>query len=157
MELNLIWCSVVASRRKPRSSPTTSPSWSSIQWAVTPSCVTCSWHSSYAQSSTCIRRIMPPPSIVTPALLSSIRRQQHLPRGCWYFVTGVALNALNLSAEIPTVFKHAIENGTGSSDVKPSHDEKLEIARKMREALVKAAAICGLPKVCSAHLCIDLG
>jgi len=62
-------------------------------------------------------------------------------------VAGVALNALNLSAEIPTVFKHAIEHGGGSSDTKPGHDEKLEIARKMREALVKAVAICGLPKV----------
>lgn len=90
---------------------------------------------------------MPPPLIVTPALLSSIRRQPHLPRGSWYFVAGVALNALNLSAEIPTVFKHAIENGPGSSDIQLGHDQKLEIARKMREALVKAAAICGLPKV----------
>ena len=90
---------------------------------------------------------MPPPGIVTPALISAIRGQPYLPRGCWYFVAGVALNALNLSAEIPTVFNHAIENGAGSSDTKPGHAEKLEIARKMRESLVKAAAICGLPKV----------
>ncbi|KAL2037344.1 hypothetical protein N7G274_009829 [Stereocaulon virgatum] len=89
---------------------------------------------------------MPPPGIVTPALISAIRGQAHLPRGCWYFVAGVALNALNLSAEIPTVFRHAIENGAGSPDTKVGLEEKLEIARKMRESLVKAAAICGLPK-----------
>ena len=91
---------------------------------------------------------MPTQSVITPALLSSVRRQKHLPRDCWYFVVGVTLNALNLSTEIPTVFKHAIENGGGSIDVKPGHGERLEIARKMREALIKAAAITGLPKVC---------
>ncbi|MCJ1272456.1 hypothetical protein MMC21_000242 [Puttea exsequens] len=89
---------------------------------------------------------MPTQSVITPALLSSVRRQKHLPRDCWYFVVGVTLNALNLSTEIPTVFKHAIENGGGSIDVKPGHGERLEIARKMREALIKAAAITGLPK-----------
>ena len=90
---------------------------------------------------------MPPPGIVTPALLSSIRGQPHLPRGCWYFVAGVTLNALNLAAEIPTVFNHAMENGAGSSTVKPDHSEQLNMARKLRESLIKAAAICGLPKV----------
>ena len=49
--------------------------------------------------------------------------------------------------EIPTVFKDAIEKGAGSCDVKPGHKEQLEIARKMREALLKAAPIGGLPKV----------
>ena len=96
---------------------------------------------------------MPPPGIVTPALLSSIRGQPHLPRGCWYFVAGVTLNALNLSAEIPTVFNHAMENGAGASPVKPDHSEKLNIARKLRESLIKAAAICGLPKVLWQRLC----
>jgi hypothetical protein len=71
-------------------------------------------------------------------------------------VAGVALNTLNLSAEIPTLFKHALENGAGNSDTKPGHDEKLEIARKMREALVKAAAICGLPKVPFRYTPIEL-
>ena len=65
----------------------------------------------------------------------------------------MALNALNLSNEIPTVFTHAIDTGGGSLDINPGHDEKLEIARKMREALVKAAAICGLPKVSIVMCC----
>ena len=40
-----------------------------------------------------------------------------------------------------------MEKGAGNYDKKPEHDEQLEIARKMREALVKAAPIGGLPKV----------
>lgn len=90
---------------------------------------------------------MPPVSVITPALLSSIRGQPHLPRHAWYFLTGVTLSVLNLPHEIPTVFKYAIEKGAGSCDTKPGDDEQLEIARKMREALVKAAPIGGLPKV----------
>lgn len=90
---------------------------------------------------------MPPVSVITPALLASIRGQPHLPRHAWYFLTGVTLSVLNLPHEIPTVFKHAIEKGAGSCDTKPGYDEQLEIARKMREALVKAAPIGGLPKV----------
>lgn len=90
---------------------------------------------------------MPPVSVITPALLASIRGQPHLPRHAWYFLTGVTLSVLNLPNEIATVFKHAIEKGPGSCDTKPGHDEQLEIVRKMREALVKAAPIGGLPKV----------
>lgn len=90
---------------------------------------------------------MPPVSVITPALLSSIRGQPHLPRHAWYFLTGVTLSVLNLPHEIPTVFKHAIDEGAGTCGTKPGHDEQLEIARKMREALVKAAPIGGLPKV----------
>jgi len=57
------------------------------------------------------------------------------------------LSVLNRPDEIPIVFDYAIERGGGSSDAKPEHAERLEIARKMREALVKAAPIGGLPKV----------
>ena len=97
-------------------------------------------------------QIMPPvSSVITPALLSSIRAQPHLPHHAWYFVTGVTLSVLNLPHEIPHVFRHAIDKGPGSRDSKPEHDEQLEIARKMREALVKAAPIGGLPKVPELH------
>lgn len=87
------------------------------------------------------------PAIISPALLSLIRSCPHLPHNSWYFITGVTLSVLNRPDEIPVVFKYAIERGGGKSDSKPEHDERLEIARKMREALVKAAPIGGLPKV----------
>lgn len=54
---------------------------------------------------------------------------------------------MNRPEEISTVFKHAIENGGGSADAELGHAERFAIARRMREALVKAAAIGGLPRV----------
>ena len=87
------------------------------------------------------------PTVLSPALLSSIRTHPHLPRHSWYFITGVALSALNRPDEIPLVFKEALAKGAGLGDSEPSHSEQLTIARKMREALVKAAPIAGLPKV----------
>lgn len=91
------------------------------------------------------------PSIVTPALLSSIRGQPQLPHHSWYFIAGVTLSVLNRPNEIADVFKCAMETGPGNVSIKPEHDEQLRIARKMREALVKAAPIGGLPKVGGLH------
>ena len=87
------------------------------------------------------------PKIITPALLNSLRTHRHLPHNTWYFITGATLSALNRPDQIPGVFKHAIEKGSGASDALPSHEEQLQIARRMREALVKTGAIIGLPKV----------
>ena len=71
-------------------------------------------------------------------------------------MTGVTLSVLNLPHEIPYVFRHAIDKGPGSRDSNPEHDEQLEIARKMREALIKAAPIGGLPKVPESHHLLTL-
>ena len=93
---------------------------------------------------------MPPvklPAILTPALLSSIRGHPQLPHHSWYFIAAVTLSALNRPDEIANVFKCAMETGAGKVSTKPEHDEQLRIARKLREALVKAAPIGGLPKV----------
>ncbi|MCJ1477498.1 hypothetical protein MMC13_006170 [Lambiella insularis] len=96
---------------------------------------------------------MPPvsvPGFVTPALLSSIRGHPQLPHHSWYFITGVTLSVLNRPDEIANVFQHALETGPGRSETEPEHDEQLQMARKMREALVKAAPIGGLPKAINA-------
>lgn len=93
---------------------------------------------------------MPPPNLptlLTPALLSSIRGQPHLPHHTWYFVAGVTLSVLNRPDEIASIFRHALEKGPGRTDSTPEPDEQLLMARKMREALVKVAPIGGLPKV----------
>ena len=94
---------------------------------------------------------MSPGFIITPALLSSIRSHPHLPAQTWYFVAGATLSSLNLPHEIPRVLKYVLERGGGSTDVRPGYAEQLEIARKMREALIKTAPICGLPKVLRSH------
>lgn len=87
--------------------------------------------------------------IISPALLSFIHGHPHLPLHSWYFVAGVTLSVLNRADEIILVFKHAIEGGGHSTPTvtRPGHGEQLMIARRMREALLKAAPIGGLPKV----------
>ena len=87
------------------------------------------------------------PAIATPAFLSSVRAHPQLPLHTWYFITGVTLSVLNRPDEIPKVFQYALEKGVDRTEPKPpKHEEQLEIARKMREALVKMAPIGGLPK-----------
>ena len=65
----------------------------------------------------------------------------NLPTQSWYLIAGVTLSALNRPEEIQSVFKHAIEQDGGSTET------QMQIARRMREALIKAAPIGGLPKV----------
>ena len=85
-------------------------------------------------------------TILTPAILSSIRSTPYLPNNIYYILAGATLSTLNLAREIPSVFSFVLERGTGYSDSKPDHDEKLQIARRMREALIKLTPIAGLPK-----------
>lgn len=87
------------------------------------------------------------PRIISPTLLSYIHGHPNLPLHSWYFIAGVTLSVLNRPDEISTVFKYAMEKGGDRIEASPGHDEKLKIARRMREALVKAAPIGGLPKV----------
>lgn len=101
---------------------------------------------------------MAPPSlprILSPALLSFLRGHPSLPAHSWYFIAGVTLSVINRPDEIPIVFQHALEKGGGKEGKKPDHAEQLMIARKMREGLVKAAAIGGLPKVVEALLVVQ--
>lgn len=75
-----------------------------------------------------------------PSLLTSLRSTPNLPPQSWYLIAGVTLSTLNRPADIPHVFHHAIEQDGVSAE------QRLAIARRMREALVKTAAIGGLPK-----------
>ena len=84
--------------------------------------------------------------IATPALLSSIRTIPNLPNNVYYILAGATLSTLNLTQEIPGVLRFALERGSDYMDSTPSYDEKLKMARKMREAIIKLAPIAGLPK-----------
>ena len=88
------------------------------------------------------------PPIVTPALLSSIRCHPNLPAHMWYCIAATTLSQLNRPDEIPKVYQYALQHGAGRADVAvPSRNEMLRISRRIREALVKAAAVGGVPKV----------
>lgn len=86
---------------------------------------------------------------MTPPFLSSLRTDVGLPPNTWYIIAATTLSILNRPDQIPYVFKHAINSGSEESNVKLHSAEQLKIARRMREALVKASAIGGLPKVLS--------
>lgn len=76
-----------------------------------------------------------------PSLLSSLRLTPNLPPQSWYLVAGVTLSSLNRPNDIAHVFEYAIEKDGGSAA------SQLAIARRLRESLIKAAPIGGLPKV----------
>ena len=90
---------------------------------------------------------MTPPSVLTPAFLTSIRQSPQLPPHTWYFIAATTLTILNRPDQVPLVYKHALEYGPNETDSKPDHDERLRISRRMREALIKASAVGGVPKV----------
>ncbi|KAK3366051.1 AhpD-like protein [Lasiosphaeria ovina] len=92
------------------------------------------------------------PAIVTPALLASIRSHPQLPKHTWYLVAATTLSQLNRPDEIAKVYEYATTRGPELVDSIPSHDERLAISRRMREALVKAAAVGGVPKTINALL-----
>ena len=93
---------------------------------------------------------MPPP-ILTPSYLLRLSTHPILPRHTWYLITSVTLSMLNRPDEIPNVLTHAFSHGAGGPGVTPrpivEMEEQLLVARRMREGLLKGAAIGGLPKV----------
>lgn len=89
---------------------------------------------------------------ITPILLDSLRNEPTLPDDIWYIVAATALCILNRPEEIQTVYEHAVGKGHGTqglpNGIEPVTDqEQLRIARRLREALLKASAIGGMPKV----------
>lgn len=88
-----------------------------------------------------------PTPVVTPALLETLRNHPDIPKNVWYLVAATTLSLLNLPDEIPRVYQDAISRGSGPTLAAPETDEKLSISRRMREALVKSAAVGGVPKV----------
>lgn len=85
---------------------------------------------------------MPPklgPSVITPAVLANLRNHPNLPSHCWYLVAATTLAVLNQPHCIRDVYKYEVDQ---SGD-----NERLFVLRRMREALIKASAIGGMPKV----------
>ncbi|OJD35693.1 carboxymuconolactone decarboxylase [Diplodia corticola] len=99
--------------------------------------------------------------VLTPALLHSLRTHPQLPKHVWYYVAGVTLSALNRPDEVPALLTYALENGAdacapaakGVSESSQRADQ-LYVARRMREGLLKSAAIVGVPKVINAILAL---
>ena len=69
----------------------------------------------------------------------------HLPEHTWYFIAATTLTILGRPDEIGLVFKHAL--GRGFDRFPVDHPQQILIARRLREALLKASAVGGVPKV----------
>ncbi|KAL3428109.1 carboxymuconolactone decarboxylase [Phlyctema vagabunda] len=93
---------------------------------------------------------MPPASVVSPSLLASIKKHPHLPQHTWYFITVTTLCMLNRPEEIPAVYKYALECDYETLDLKLLLEKQLKISRRMRESLIKASAVGGIPKAINA-------
>ena len=78
------------------------------------------------------------PPIATPVFLASLRAIPHLPAHSWYYLASVTLALLNRPAEIPGIYTLAAAAAPG------------DVLNRTREALLKAAAIGGLPSTINA-------
>ncbi|KAH7152963.1 AhpD-like protein [Dactylonectria macrodidyma] len=92
--------------------------------------------------------------ILTPSLLAAICRQPDLPRNSWYFITATTLSILNRPDELPKVYKKALEEGLDTSEAVTRPEDQLQVSRRIREALVKASAVGGMPKTINALLAL---
>ncbi|KAK8058710.1 hypothetical protein PG994_009158 [Apiospora phragmitis] len=84
------------------------------------------------------------PSVITSKVLASIRNHPNLPNHCWYLVAATTLAVLNQPHGVRDIYKYEVDQcGNG---------ESLFVLRRMREALIKASAVGGVPKTINALL-----
>ena len=95
------------------------------------------------------------PTILGINFLSSIRSHPSLPKQSWYFIAAVTLSTINRPDEVQRVYKYALEHGAAEQDSSPTQSQQLYISRRIREALVKASAIGGVPRVSQLLSCHD--
>lgn len=84
------------------------------------------------------------PSIITTDLLTQIRTHPTLRPRTWDIISAVTLSALNRPDEITKIYTASLSS---IADGPNAHSERLQISRRMREALLKASAVGGVPKV----------
>lgn len=89
------------------------------------------------------------PPILNHTTLSSLRSHPSLPKQSWYFIAAVTLSIINRPDEIQKVYNYALDHGATEKDTSPENDERLHISRRIREALIKASTIGGVPRVSS--------
>jgi hypothetical protein len=87
------------------------------------------------------------PPVLSETFLSSLRSHASLPRQSWYFIAAVTLSILNRPDEIAKVYQHALDCGALEKDSLLLNDVRMAVTRRIREALIKASTIGGVPKV----------
>ena len=71
-------------------------------------------------------------------------------RDPWYLVAAVAFSASNRPEEVPALFQYALEDlrkeNQGPDDARKN--DRLTLARRMRECLFQGGLLCGYARVC---------
>jgi hypothetical protein len=96
------------------------------------------------------------PPIFTSDLMSFIREHPDLAPDTWYIIAATTLTILNRPDEIPCIYEHAISFNPRRTTLRSERDEQLTTLRRMREALIKASAVGGVPRVRVAILLAEL-
>jgi len=79
------------------------------------------------------------PAVFSRETLDELQNTRGIPNDSWYVIAAATLCCLNRPDDLILVFKHAIESAKDPQ-------EQMRIARRIREALIKSAGICGLPR-----------
>lgn len=102
------------------------------------------------------------PPIATFPFLKSLHHHPNLPKHTFYFIASVAFSVINRPEEIPRVWEYAVQEAAVPGSEREEYVEReligavtphgnqesaLAIHQKLREAILKAAPIGGLPKV----------
>lgn len=105
---------------------------------------------------------LPLPPIATFPFLKSLHHHPNLPKHTFYFIASVAFSVINRPEEIPRVWEYAVQEAAVPGSEREEYVEReligavtphgnresaLTIHQKLREAILKAAPIGGLPKV----------
>lgn len=79
-------------------------------------------------------------SILIPSRLSKLANTPYLADR-WFFIAAAAFSVCNVPEAVPVIYNYAIDN---IKDKSP--EAKFDVSQKMRESLLKSAALGGLPK-----------
>ncbi|CAN6610890.1 peroxisomal protein 2 [Trichomonascus vanleenenianus] len=86
-------------------------------------------------------KIMAARTVLTPERLKQLASYPLLSSS-WYFVAAATLNVCNQPDDIPLIFQYMMSQ----PQVKGNREAEKEVIQKIREALLKCAALSGLPK-----------
>ena len=95
--------------------------------------------------------------LATPDFLSTLKtayppETPNSPSHLWAVVAAVSFSSSNVPEAVPLVFEYALDDllrcqtqaGTPQG---AAHQEQLVLARKVREAVLQAGLLCGMPRV----------
>lgn len=95
--------------------------------------------------------------LATPEFLSTLKAAfpptaPNTPSYLWAMIAVVSFSASNIIEAVPLVFKYVLDDliqaqTQAGTPQDAAHAEQLVLARKIREAVLRAGLLCGMPRV----------